>query len=237
VITIALDTATDRCTVAAADGAQVVERHLDGARRHATSILGLLDEVLAAIGAAPRDVRRILLADGPGSFTGLRVSATVAKAMAWRREVEWRVTPSLLVRAAAHAPPGGGAVVALSDALRGEVYAGCWEFAEHGVSARHGMPRATRPADLSQFGPVDVLVGSVPDALVAGVEDALGCRLSAMALPDARTLITLATLPGGTAGVDDVEGWEPDYGRPAEAQAVWERKHGRPLPTPPGIAR
>ena len=41
----------------------------------------------------------------------------------------------------------------------------------------------------------------------------------------------------GTERVEDVAGWEPEYGRPAEAQAVWEKKHGRPLPSPPSIAR
>lgn len=238
-ITLALDTATDRCSVAATDGTRVVERHLDGARRHARAVLGLADEVLAELGASPRDVQRMLTADGPGSFTGLRVAASVAKGLAWAGRIEWRVAPSLLVRAASHVPLAGGTVLALSDALRGDLYAGAWRFGSGEVVPVGGPPRARAPETLAEFGPMDMVVGSVPEPLRAAVEQATGCPLitGEDALPSAVQLLRLDGMAGGTRRVDDVAGWEPEYGRPAEAQAVWERKHGRPLPSPPGIAR
>ena len=234
-ITLALDTATDRCTVAASNDGHIAERHMDGARQHATSILGLVDAVLVEVGAAPSDITRVVLADGPGSFTGLRVAAAVAKAIAWRRSVDLLVAPSLLVRAAPHAPAGGGVVLALSDALRGELYAGCWTITVEGITAHSGYPRAMRPAELAAFGAVQAVVGSVPPALLGEVEAVTRCSVSGAALPDARTLIALAALRGGTVAVADIDGWEPTYGRPAEAQAVWERRHGRPLPTPASL--
>ncbi len=238
-ITLALDTATDRCTVAATDGTRVVERHLDGARQHARSVLGLTDELLAELGATPRDITRMLTADGPGSFTGLRVAASVGKGLAWAGQIEWHIAPSLLVRAAAHVPAGGGVVLSLSDALRGDLYAGCWRIANRRVEAVGDAPRARNPASLAEFGAVDVVVGSVPEPLRAAVEAATGRPLISgeAALPTARALLALDALQGGTVRVVDVAVWEPEYGRPAEAQAVWERKHGRPLPSPPGIAR
>jgi tRNA threonylcarbamoyladenosine biosynthesis protein TsaB len=234
VITLALDTATDRCTVAATDGTRVVERSLDGARQHARAVLGLADELLAALGAAPRDIQRMLTADGPGSFTGLRVAAAVAKGLAWAGRVEWYSTPSLLVRAAGHVPARGGVVLALSDALRGDLYAGCWRFDASGVTLLGEPPRARAPATLAEYGPVDVVVGTVPEALREAVEAATAVPLvtGPEALPCARHLLTLFEMPGGTIRVADAAAWEPEYGRPAEAQAVWERKHGRPLPSP-----
>lgn len=238
-ITLAIDSATDRCTVAATDGSRVVERHLDGARRHAAMILTLTDALLAELAARPRDVQRILTADGPGSFTGLRVSAAVAKGLAWAGRVEWRTAPSLLIRAMGHLPAGGGTVLALSDALRGDLYAGCWRIGAGRVALVGDRPRA-RPADsLAYCGPVDVVVGTVPEALHEAVEEATGRRLisGVESLPSARHLILLDGQFGGTTPVVDAASWEPEYGRPAEAQAVWERRHGRPLPSPPGIAR
>lgn len=238
-ITLALDTATDRCTVAATDGTRVAERHLDGARQHARSVLGLTDELLAELGASPRDIGRMITADGPGSFTGLRVAASVGKGLAWAGQIEWHVAPSLLVRAAAHVPTAGGVVLALSDALRGDLYAGCWRFIEGRVERVGDAPRARTPASLAEFGSVDVMVGSVPEPLRDAVETATGRSLigGEAALPTARALLRLDGLVGGTVRVVDVAAWEPEYGRPAEAQAVWERKHGRPLPSPPSIAR
>lgn len=239
-ITLAFDTASDRCTVAATNGSHIAHRHLDGARSHAAGILSLLDEVLGELEATPRDVATILTGDGPGSFTGLRVSSTVAKALSWRRHAVWRTAPSLLIRAAAHTTAGGSTVLALTDALRGEVYAGCWRIGADGVVMMGPPPRAVTPAELpGLFGDVEIVVASVPDAVLASITSATGRSVivGEAALPDARTLLALAELEGGTALVSDPAAWEPVYGRPAEAQAVWERTHGRPLPSAPGIIR
>lgn len=239
-ITLAFDTASDRCTVAATNGSQVAHRDFDGARGHAAAILVLLDEVLGELDATPRSVTALLTGDGPGSFTGLRVSSTVAKALSWHRPVIWRTASSLLVRAAAHTTAGGSTVLALSDALRGEVYAGCWRIGADGVVAVGPSPQAMTPAALRDaFGVVDIVVGTVPDALVDAIREATDRALirGTDALPDARTLLALVELDGATALVDDPEAWQPVYGRPAEAQAVWERTHGRELPAAPGIHR
>lgn len=236
-ITLALDSATERLTVAATDGTTTVAGHVDGPRRHAREVLALASELLGELGAVPRDVHRVLTGDGPGSFTGLRVASAVAKALAWGRdEVEWRTAPSLLIRAAGHAPPGGGTVLALADALRGELYAGCWRFADGRVDQVGGAPRTVTPEGLAAYVPVDVVVGTVPERLRSTVA-AITARdvvSGEAALPDARHLLALDRLQGGTSLVGDPARWRPVYGRPAEAQAVWERKHGRPLPDPAG---
>ena len=238
-ITLAFDTASERCTVAATDGGHTTHRHIDGARRHAGALLGLIDETLQELDATPAAIGRVIMADGPGSFTGLRVAASVAKALAWRRQLEWRVVPSLLARAAAHAPPGGGTVLALSDALRGELYAGCWRITPASVVLEGPPPRAVPPDALAALGPVDVVVGSIPAALVAAVVAVTGREpiMEEAALPDARWLLALVGIPAATTLVVDAAAWQPDYGRPAEAQVVWERAHGRELPPAPGIAR
>ncbi len=230
-ISLALDTATDRCSVAVTDGRRIERRWIDGARRHAGALPGLVGDALAVFDVTPGAIGRIVTADGPGSFTGLRVSAAIAKALVWRRAVEWRVAPSLLVRAMTCARDGTR-VLALSDALRGEVFAGCWVFGADAVVAVDGPPRAMPPASLARFAPVDAVVGSLSAALAAAVTAATG-RIPVIgesAWPDAAHLFTLCDIAGGTTVVTDPETWEPEYGRPAEAQAVWERAHGRPLP-------
>jgi tRNA threonylcarbamoyladenosine biosynthesis protein TsaB len=232
-LTLALDCASERCTIAVSDGRATASRFVDGPRRHAALVLGLAGEALDELGTGPRDVTRVLTGDGPGSFTGLRVAGAVAQALVWGRpEIAWEVAPSLLIRAAAHAPAAGGTVLALSDALRGALYAGCWRIGPTAVLGVGSGPRAVDPEALSGFGAVDVVVGSVPEALRGAVVEATGVELVAgdAALPDARALLRLATLAGGTVPVSNPAAWRPVYGRPAEAQAVWERRHGRPLP-------
>ncbi len=234
--TLALDAATTRLTLALSSNGRATERHVDGPRRHANEILGLVDDLLAEHRLAVPDIGRVITGDGPGSFTGLRVAASVAKALVWRQpEVLWYTAPSLLVRAlaASRGVAGSQAVVlALSDALRGELYAGCWRVSDQGVQPVGPSPRAMLPAALEQFGPVDAVIGSIPEPLVDLVHAVSGVTpiTGDAALPDARDLISLADLDSGVELVADPAAWHPEYGRPAEAQAVWERKFGRRLP-------
>lgn len=231
-ITLAIDTATDRCSVAASDGTRIEARHVDGARRHGGAIIALIDAVIAPFGGID-GVGVIVTADGPGSFTGLRVAATVAKALLWRRTTTWRTAPSLLVQAFALAGPHMKTVLAVSNALRGEVFAGCWTVTDRIVPVG-AAPRAMRVADLGAFGRVDAVSALVPPALAEEIATATGVTpvVGAAALPDARHLLTLAGLDGGTHPILDPVHWEPDYGRPAAAQDVWEQRHGRRLPDP-----
>lgn len=238
-ITLALDTATDRCTVAAGDGVHVASAFVDGSRKHAAAIIGLIDQVLHEVGSTAADIGSIVVGDGPGSFTGLRVAASVAKALAWQRDIEWHVAPSLLVRAAAHAPSSGGVVLALTDALRGELYAGCWRITPLLVERVGPAPRAVEPEALVDWRPVAAVVGSVPVVLLDRVRTATGCEpiTGDAALPDARALLSLASIAGATTRIADPAAWQPEYGRPVEAQAVWERAHGMELPPAPRVAR
>lgn len=232
-IMLAWDTATTRCTVAATDGTTVVRRFVDGARRHSRELHGLLAEALRELDAGPRDVAVICTGDGPGGFTGLRLAAAAAKGLVWGREneVAWHVAPSLLLRAAGVAQ-GGGRVLAAADALRGEVFAGVWEFGEGRV--RHLGPGhgAVRPESLGGAGPFDRVVGTLTDQQIEALLESTGVApvTGEEALPDAATFFRLIGMEGGTARVEDPAGWQPVYGRPAEAQVVWEQKHGRALP-------
>ena len=103
----------------------------------------MIDAVLREAGVRLDAVRGIVLSDGPGSFTGLRVGAAVAKALVQARGLPLWIAPSLMVRAAGVARPGA-TVLAVSDALRGELYAAAYRFdAERRPhAARAGGPPA-----------------------------------------------------------------------------------------------
>ncbi len=212
-------------------GPGVVAAHaaVEGPRVHGARLLPLIDDVLARAGLTLGDVTDLALTDGPGSFTGLRVGAAVAKALVRTRGVALHVAPALLA-AAVDPLLAGGLVVSASDALRGEVYAGAWTLVDGRLETRLA-PRAAAPAGLADLLPR-------PSALVADVSAPLARPLAEWAggpvLPgDAAVgLLRLAGIPGALRQVADPGAWEPDYGRPAEAQARWEAAHGRALPDP-----
>lgn len=237
---LALETATDRASVAVGrTAADAVEESLTGARRHAAALLPMVESALRRRGVRLDHVTGLLVSDGPGSFTGLRVGATAAKALARTRGLPLRAAPSLLARAAGAAAGSAGMVLAVSDALRGEVYAAAYRFAPGRVAAEL-EPGVWRPDVLAGRGLLpDFLVGEVPAAAREVLERATGRVMLTPpdGAPRATALIALTAAEGGTREVADVAEWEPVYGRPAEAQARWELVHGRPLPDPAGGAR
>jgi tRNA threonylcarbamoyladenosine biosynthesis protein TsaB len=216
-----------------------VEESVLGARRHAGALLPLAQRALARGGVGLDQVGALALSDGPGSFTGLRVGAAVAKALVQARGLPLYVAPSLMVRAAGVAPEDGSLVLALADALRGEVYAGAFRF-EPGRVTVELAPAVRRPDELAVLLPPPAhLVGDLPGAIAAAVEAWAGRTLlrSPEGAARARSLLDLMARAGGARRLTEVSSWEPDYGRPAEAQARWEMAHGRPLPDPAGGSR
>jgi len=231
-VRIAIDATSDRLSIAAdRDGGGPVSRSLQGARQHAGALLPLLDEVLANVGARIGDVSLVAVADGPGSFTGIRVAFAAAKALA--TEGAALVTaPSLLVRAAGLIVSSSHrleSVLAVSAALRGEVYAGLWRFdLPRGIDAVM-EPRTLSLRDIDTLPSFDRAVGDGP-------EDILSAVRAERAWPEATVLLRLIDVPGAVRPIDSPLDFEPQYGRPAEAAAKWERDHGRPLPDSPGHA-
>jgi len=235
---LAVDTATDRASVALGPAAaDAVEEEVAGARRHAAALVPMVDRLLHRRGITLDALTGLAVSDGPGSFTGLRVGAAMVKALAAARGLPVWTAPSLMVRAAGVARPGA-TVLAVADALRGDVYAGLYRFHPGWVETVVAAG-VQRPELLAERAPIpDLLVGEVPPPIASGLEAWAGRAMirPPEGAPHARMLIALCALAGG-AGRVAADSWEPEYGRPAEAQARWETAHGRPLPDSLGRPR
>ncbi|MEO8090910.1 MAG: tRNA (adenosine(37)-N6)-threonylcarbamoyltransferase complex dimerization subunit type 1 TsaB [Gemmatimonadales bacterium] len=229
---LAIETATDSVSVALGlPGADPLEENVAGARRHAAALLPMIQTLLRRAGASLDDVTGIVLSDGPGSFTGLRVGASVAKALVHARDIPLWVAPSLLVRAAGVAREDA-VVLAISGALRGEVYAAAYRFLPDRVHTELA-PSVRHPDELVRGGLVPgIVVGEAPGDIIAVLEAWSGRPVIGPpdGSPHAGRLLGLVGRSGGARRIEAVAGWEPVYGRPAEAQARWEMVHGRPLP-------
>ena len=80
---LALDTSTSTASVALFDGQRVLsETTWLAGREHSTRLLVEVDVAFERIGRVPTDLTGLVVAHGPGSFTGVRVALSVAKGMA-----------------------------------------------------------------------------------------------------------------------------------------------------------
>jgi tRNA threonylcarbamoyladenosine biosynthesis protein TsaB len=80
---LALDTSTSTASVALFDGQRVIsETTWLAGREHSTRLLVEVESSLARVGRTQRDLGGLVVAHGPGSFTGVRVALSIAKGIA-----------------------------------------------------------------------------------------------------------------------------------------------------------
>jgi len=118
---LAIDTCLDACSVAVcADGRTLAAASEPMSRGHQERLAPLAEAVMAAAGLAFKDLARIAVTVGPGSFTGLRVGLAFAKGLALALDIPCVGVGTL--EALAASAGGGGFAAACVDAHRGQVY-------------------------------------------------------------------------------------------------------------------
>lgn len=218
-ITLALDASTYRGTVAVLEEERVLVQGTAAMRgRDAELLMPALDRALREAGVGLRNVERLVCGAGPGSFTSLRIAASLAKGIAVGRAIPLYAISSLALIVAGNVidgPRGPRRYLAALDALRGETYVA--EF-EHDA----GVVRETSEMRLL---PSDTVVSSAENLGARAV----GPEQADHWLPHARgvSLLMSSIIDEGPV---NLAGWEPVYGRMAEAQVKWEATHGRTLP-------
>ena len=145
---LAIETATEACSVALLYGDALIERSELAPRRHAELALPMADALLAEAGLSRRALDGIAVGRGPGAFTGVRLAISLAQGLAFALDVPV-VTVSSLAALAMQAPREADATLALIDARMGEVYAGAFHFDARDLAQPLDEERVTRATNLA----------------------------------------------------------------------------------------
>ena len=215
--TLVIDASTYVGTVAvlrggllASDGSAIMRG------RDAEALMPEVADVLSRAGVRPRELSRVVCGSGPGSFTSLRIAASIAKGVAVGASCPLFAVSSLALLAVGDREPPPGNYLAVLDALRGEAYVGGYSVSASGEIAMILRERLVRQAEVEQ-------IAASIDASAVGQEQSIQRAPHARAARHLESMI-MAT---GAVSLDD---WEPRYGRKAEAQMRWEAAHQKPLP-------
>ncbi len=219
---LGLDTATWRASVGLViDGTVVAEQSRLANGSHAVSLLPLIDEVLRQAECPVRALDAVAVSGGPGSFTGLRISLSVAKGMAYASGLRVVAVPTLEALARTVADRHG-VICPVLDARKGELYAACFE------SSRAGWRRLTfdalvTPEALVRTLPTPcVVLGDAVDTYAAFLYARLGAAVTLLPFathaPRGAVVASMGWEQIRAGQTADLQQLEPFYIRPSEAE-------------------
>jgi tRNA threonylcarbamoyladenosine biosynthesis protein TsaB len=226
-ILLAIDTATDVCSVALARGERVSERAEGVGQRHSERILPMVQSLLNEAGLQLRDCDAVAFGAGPGAFTGLRIASGIVQGLAFGagRPVVAVGNLEALALAASEAAPGARRILAAIDARMQEVYWAVYSI-DDGSVAEVSAPALAPASELAA-----ICHRHAPD-LVAGnalrsfpeVAAELACALAPAACASAGSIARLAMKKFAHGGAVPAELAAPVYVRDRVALTIEERR-------------
>ncbi|MGH8496917.1 MAG: tRNA (adenosine(37)-N6)-threonylcarbamoyltransferase complex dimerization subunit type 1 TsaB [Gammaproteobacteria bacterium] len=147
---LAVDTATDACSVAILAGDEIFERSTLAPREHARLILPMVDELLAVAAVKLHGLDALAFGRGPGAFTGVRMAAGIVQGLALGAGLPVIGISDLAALAqGAMRRRDWPAVLAALDARMGEVYWGAFWRGADGLAYPAGTEMVVAPQDVT----------------------------------------------------------------------------------------
>ena len=224
--TLAIDTATELCSVAVLHGDQTTELVEKVGNRHSERVLSMIDAALSRAQLVLGDVDLFAFGAGPGSFTGLRIACGVAQGLAYGKRKQ--VVPVGNLRALAADAFSrvlqGNLLLAAIDARMNEAYCAIYRRDAHVTEVR--APALERPQTLLQLA-ADEAVDLVAGNALTVFPDIWSNEARWIALPEvtstAASIGTLARLDASRGLAVDPELAVPHYVRDHVALTIAER--------------
>jgi tRNA threonylcarbamoyladenosine biosynthesis protein TsaB len=154
-ILLAIDTSSNACSVAVQIENDIVEKHVVEPRAHTKILLPMITELLEEAAVTVADLDAVVLGNGPGSFIGMRIGASVAQGLAYGAGINIVPVSSLAtVAAEAIVAHGADKILVAQDARMDEIYLGRYH------AGADGMPAAEASEQICKVGGIEDLDSS-----------------------------------------------------------------------------
>lgn len=126
---LGIDTSGGVCSVALVKGGNIIAEHSENnGRTHSATLVPMIDELFKESGHSLEETSLFAVANGPGSFTGLRIGAATAKGFSFSLNKPI-VGVSTLAALSFNLRDFPGVICPIMDARRNEVYTGAYNYA------------------------------------------------------------------------------------------------------------
>lgn len=213
---LAFDTSSKALSLAILEDKQVLaETMINIKKNHSITLMPAIDFLMGSLDWTPKDLDRIVVAEGPGSYTGLRIAVATAKTLAHTLNIELVGMSSLLALLPRQQE---GLIVPLMDARRNNVYAGFYENAKPVMPEAHlsfaEVVEQVKDAEQVTF------VGEV-GVFVEQIQEQLPQASYQETLPNAANLALWAW----DKKADSLHDFVPNYLKRVEAEENWLKNH------------
>ncbi|MBM7544643.1 tRNA (adenosine(37)-N6)-threonylcarbamoyltransferase complex dimerization subunit type 1 TsaB [Periweissella beninensis] len=221
---LAMDTSNQPMALALVEDNRVLSEKLTNEKRnHSVQLLPMIAEMMQEVNWTPTMLNRVVVAQGPGSYTGVRIGVTTAKTLATTLNIELVGVSSLAVLAN-NIDQVDTLVVPIFDARNDNMYAGIYK--NNAVIWPDQHTNITKLiANLTEFNSKIIVVGEYQnfvEQLTASFAERITFAKGLANLPKGSSVAQL-----GTAKAP--EKWPhrfvPNYLRVSQAEADWQAKH------------
>lgn len=148
---LAIETSSNACSVALGVDGDIRDEHVVEPRAHTTILMPMISRLMDAAGIGAADLDAVVLGNGPGSFIGMRIGASVAQGLCYAAGLQILPVSSLAaVAAEALRASDAGRVVVTQDARMHEVYVGEYR------RGKHDLPEAECAEYIAPAGKLDL---------------------------------------------------------------------------------
>jgi tRNA threonylcarbamoyladenosine biosynthesis protein TsaB len=225
---LAIETATEACSVALWIDGEVRERFEIAPRRHAELALPWADALLVEAGIAKSQLDAIAVGRGPGAFTGVRLAVALAQGIALALD---RPVVAVSTLAALAMRTDGTNIIAAIDARMGEIYLGTFARDADALVEPIDTERLAHPGDVvlpEDHAWVGIGTGfAADDGALLRTLGPLLLRHDATALPHASDVARLAARGFARGEAVAPERVEPAYLRDNVALTLAEQQASR----------
>lgn len=226
---LAIDTSNQVMSTAVLNGDQLIAEYTTNVKKnHSVALMPAIDSILRDAGITPGEIHKIVVARGPGSYTGVRIGVTTAKTLAWTLNIP--ITGVSSLEAAAY---NGfyfpGLICSFFDARRGRVFAAVYKrdgkqlipvLEEKNIQFTDWLQELKSQKEQVLF------IGNNFSLHRENIQELLGDQAviaeAYMHIPRASVLGHI----GKDRDAEDLHSFTPHYLRLAEAEAKWLQTRG-----------
>ena len=229
---LSIDTSNYALGIGLLNEGQVMGEYISNLKKnHSVRVMPAIQTLMSECNVKPADLEKIVVAKGPGSYTGVRIGVTIAKTMAWTLNIPITGVSSLEVLAVTAGRYFNGYLSPLFDARRGQIYTGLYQFREGksmSVIADQLVMTSDWATELSELNTKILFAGNDLSLHEQILKETLGGHAKFAEITEHNPRPGELALLGRDKPAEDPHTFVPNYIRLAEAEAKWLESQKNP---------